>query len=63
MTAHPQGRGVTDGPYKLLDQPMGTLRRCRIIIVGCGSSGICMMHRLKTFMKNLEWICYEKNEE
>ncbi|KAJ6576901.1 cyclohexanone monooxygenase [Mycena vulgaris] len=63
MTTHPQDRGATDVPYKLLDQPMGTLRRCRIIIVGCGSSGICMMHRLKTFMKNLEWICYEKNSD
>ncbi|KAJ6538629.1 cyclohexanone monooxygenase [Mycena vulgaris] len=63
MTAHPQGRDATDVPYKLLDQPMGTLRRCRIIIVGCGSSGICMMHRLKTFMENLEWICYEKNSD
>ncbi|KAJ6503581.1 cyclohexanone monooxygenase [Mycena sanguinolenta] len=63
MAAHPQGQGATAVPYKLLDQPMGTLRRCRIIIVGCGSSGICMMHRLKTFMKNVEWICYEKNED
>ncbi len=42
---------------------MGTLRRCRVIIVGCGSSGICMMHRLKTFMTYVEWVCYEKNEE
>ncbi|KAJ7192847.1 hypothetical protein GGX14DRAFT_25596 [Mycena pura] len=63
MAAHWQGRDATDVPYKLLDQPMGTLRACRIIIVGCGSSGICMMHRLKTFMKNLEWVCYEKNED
>ncbi|KAF7346708.1 FAD/NAD(P)-binding domain-containing protein [Mycena sanguinolenta] len=63
MAAHPQRRGATDVPYQLLDQPMGTLRRCRIIIVGCGSSGICMMHRLKTFMKDVEWICYEKNED
>ncbi|KAJ6564197.1 hypothetical protein B0H19DRAFT_1219731 [Mycena capillaripes] len=63
MTAYQQDRGATEVPYKLVDQPMGTLRRCRIIIVGCGSSGICMMHRLKTFMKNVEWICYEKNED
>ena len=49
--------------YKLKDQAMGTLRPARAIIIGGGSSGICMVHRFKNFMRQLEWVVYEKNEE
>jgi hypothetical protein len=56
---------VTDAKsdYVVKEQPLGTLRRVRIITIGAGMSGINMIRTLRLNVRNFEHVVYEKNEK
>ena len=45
------------------EQPLGTLRRVRIVTIGAGLSGINMIRTLRLNISNFEHVVYEKNED
>jgi cation diffusion facilitator CzcD-associated flavoprotein CzcO len=45
------------------EEPLGTLRRVRIVTIGAGLSGINMIRTLKLNTSNFEHVVYEKNAE
>jgi len=49
--------------YVIQEQPIGTLRRIRIVTIGAGVSGINMIRTLKLNTSNFEHVVYEKNPE
>ncbi|KIW84398.1 hypothetical protein Z517_03648 [Fonsecaea pedrosoi CBS 271.37] len=49
--------------YRILEQPLGTTRRLRIITIGAGISGINMIRTLRKTMTDYEHVVYEKNPE
>ncbi|KAH0836095.1 putative dimethylaniline monooxygenase [Fonsecaea pedrosoi] len=49
--------------YHILEQPLGTTRRLRIITIGAGISGINMIRTLRKTMTDYEHVVYEKNPE
>lgn len=50
-------------PYVIKDEPIGTLRRIRIVTIGAGVSGINIIRTLKLHTSNFEHVVYEKNPE
>lgn len=50
-------------PYTVKDEPIGTLRRVRIVTIGAGVSGINMIRTLRLHTRNFEHVVYEKNSE
>lgn len=50
-------------PYVVKEEPLGTLRRVRIVTIGAGLSGINMIRTLKLNTSNFEHVVYEKNPE
>ncbi|KAH8590837.1 hypothetical protein B0O99DRAFT_654712 [Bisporella sp. PMI_857] len=50
-------------PYVIKNEPIGTLRRVRIVTIGAGVSGINMIRTLNLNTSNFEHIVYEKNSE
>lgn len=54
-----------DASYKIVERPIGTRRRIRIVCMGAGYSGLMMgmvfNQRLKD--KNAELVIYERNED
>jgi cation diffusion facilitator CzcD-associated flavoprotein CzcO len=56
---------VTDSNgYSIVEQPYGTKRHLRVILMGAGASAINFLHHLSTLPKshNLSVVCYEKND-
>ncbi|KIM98172.1 hypothetical protein OIDMADRAFT_129122 [Oidiodendron maius Zn] len=49
--------------YAVKEQPLGTLRRVRIVTIGAGMSGINIIRTLRLNTSNFEHVVYEKNEE
>lgn len=49
--------------YAVKEQPLGTLRRVRIVTIGAGLSGINIIRTLRLNTSNFEHVVYEKNEE
>jgi cation diffusion facilitator CzcD-associated flavoprotein CzcO len=45
----------------ILEKPLGTIRRLRIITIGAGASGINMIQTLRKNLTNYEHVVYEKN--
>ena len=45
----------------ILEKPLGTTRRLRIVTIGAGASGINMVQTLRKNLTNYEHIVYEKN--
>jgi cation diffusion facilitator CzcD-associated flavoprotein CzcO len=50
-------------PYKVIEQPLGTAKKIRIITIGGGASGLNMIRTLRKQITNFEHVVYEKNPE
>lgn len=51
------------GPVELLDQPLHTKRKLRLICIGAGISGIAAAYKYQKDLENVEFIIYEKNDD
>ncbi|KAH8910728.1 FAD/NAD(P)-binding domain-containing protein [Coniochaeta sp. PMI_546] len=66
---HPAGPGPTgsntshDGSYKIREEPLGSAKAIRIVLIGAGASGLNMIRTLRLGLTNYELIVYEKNED
>lgn len=49
--------------YTILEQPLGTTRRVRIVCIGAGMSGMNMIRTLRLHLTNYEHVVYEKNPQ
>ncbi|KAI9711501.1 MAG: hypothetical protein M1820_002064 [Bogoriella megaspora] len=49
--------------YKIREQPMGTKRRIRVILMGAGASSLNFFKKAEEQMENLDICCYEKNSD
>ncbi|KAK7403357.1 hypothetical protein QQX98_010878 [Neonectria punicea] len=47
--------------YQVLEEPLGSTRRIRIVGIGAGMSGINMVRTLRLHLTNYEHVVYEKN--
>ena len=47
--------------YKLIEQPYGTKRKMRVILMGAGASSLNFFKQAEEQMQNLDIACYEKN--
>ncbi|CAK7229173.1 hypothetical protein SCUCBS95973_007130 [Sporothrix curviconia] len=47
--------------YSVVEQPLGTARPLRIIVVGAGASGLNVVRNVKEHMRNVDVQVYEKN--
>ena len=67
---HPNGQSKSKGKiprlhisdnYKVIDQPIGTIRPVKIICIGAGASGVNLAYQVQRHMKKTELVVYEKN--
>jgi cation diffusion facilitator CzcD-associated flavoprotein CzcO len=49
--------------YRIREQPMGTKRRIKVILMGAGASAINFFKKAEEQMQNLDIVCYEKNQD
>jgi cation diffusion facilitator CzcD-associated flavoprotein CzcO len=49
--------------YKIREQPMGTKRRIKVIIMGAGASSLNFFKKAEEQMQNVDIVCYEKNHD
>ncbi|KAF2714425.1 FAD/NAD(P)-binding domain-containing protein [Pleomassaria siparia CBS 279.74] len=49
--------------YKIREQPMGTKRRIKIILMGAGASSLNFFKKAEEEMQNVDIVCYEKNHD
>jgi hypothetical protein len=49
--------------YRIKEQPMGTKRKVKVIIMGAGASSLNFFKKAEEEMDNLEIVCYEKNSD
>lgn len=49
--------------YQILEEPLGTKRRLKVIILGAGASGIDFFKNAEERLENVEIQCYEKNSD
>ncbi len=47
--------------YQILEEPLGTKRRIKVIVLGAGASGIDFFKNAEERLENVEIQCYEKN--
>lgn len=47
----------------IIEHLMGTKKKLRVAILGAGLSGLNFMKRAEEKLKNVEIVCYEKNED
>lgn len=54
-----------DASYKIVERPIGTRRRIRVVCMGAGYSGLMMAMVFNERMKdkNAELVIYERNED
>lgn len=54
-----------DATYKIVERPIGTRRRIRVVCMGAGYSGLMMAMVFNERMKdkNAELVIYERNED
>lgn len=54
-----------DASYKIVERPIGTRRRIRVVCMGAGYSGLMMAMVFSQRMKdkNAELVIYERNED
>jgi cation diffusion facilitator CzcD-associated flavoprotein CzcO len=60
--AKPSAAG-TNSDYVVKEEPLGTLRRVRVVTIGAGLSGINMIRTLRLNTSNFEHVVYEKNPD
>jgi cation diffusion facilitator CzcD-associated flavoprotein CzcO len=49
--------------YRIKEQPLGTKRKVKIILMGAGASSLNFFKKAEEEMENVEIICYEKNKD
>lgn len=49
--------------YQITEQPMGTKRQMKIVILGAGASGINFLKLAQDQLEDVELVCLEKNPE
>jgi cation diffusion facilitator CzcD-associated flavoprotein CzcO len=49
--------------YRIREQPMGTKRRIKVILMGAGASALNFFKKAEEEMQNLNIVCYEKNHD
>lgn len=54
--------GTAAHGYTVVEEPMGTARRLRIVVIGAGASGLNVIRNVKEHMQNVELQVYEKND-
>jgi hypothetical protein len=52
-----------DRGYRIKEQPMGTKRPMKILVLGAGASGINFLKTAAEKLENTEVVCYEKNAD
>lgn len=50
-------------PVELLDQPLHTKRKLRLICIGAGISGIAAAYKYERDLENVDLVIYEKNDK
>ncbi|KAH8886537.1 FAD/NAD(P)-binding domain-containing protein [Thozetella sp. PMI_491] len=54
---------MNDRGYTIKEEPMGTKRPMKVILLGAGASGIDFLKRAKDKLENVDVACYEKNDD
>jgi hypothetical protein len=49
--------------YKIREQPYGTKRNVRIVLMGAGASSLNFFKKSEDEMQNVDIVCYEKNND
>lgn len=49
--------------YTIREQPMGTKRPVRVILMGAGASSLNFFYQAERHMTDLKITCYEKNHD
>lgn len=49
--------------YRILEQPLGTKRKVKVILMGAGASTLNFLKKAEEEMTNVEIVCYEKNHD
>jgi hypothetical protein len=49
--------------YCIWEQPMGTKRKVKVILMGAGASSLNFFKKAEEEMENLDMVCYEKNSD
>lgn len=49
--------------YHIREQPMGTKKRVKVILMGAGASSLNFFKKAEEEMENLDIVCYEKNAD
>lgn len=47
--------------YRIKEQPMGTKKKVKVILMGAGASSLNFFKKAEEEMENMEMVCYEKN--
>ena len=58
------GQDVADSEaYRITENPLGTKRKVKVIILGAGCSAINFFKRAEEVLENVEIVSYEKNHD
>lgn len=49
--------------YRIKEEPMGTKRPMRILVLGAGASGINFLKTAADKLQNVQLVCYDKNHD
>ncbi|EKG15124.1 Flavin-containing monooxygenase-like protein [Macrophomina phaseolina MS6] len=49
--------------YRILEQPMGTKRPVKVILMGAGASSLNFFKKAEEELEKVEMVCYEKNSD
>ncbi|OBT97370.1 hypothetical protein VE01_04370 [Pseudogymnoascus verrucosus] len=50
-------------PYTIREQPFGTKKHMRVVIMGAGISGLNLFKLAEDKLENVDIVCYEKNDD
>lgn len=54
---------TNDRGYSIREEPMGSLKPMRIVVLGAGAGGINFCKTARDKLQNVEVVCYEKSPE
>ncbi|KAL1865924.1 hypothetical protein VTK73DRAFT_5008 [Phialemonium thermophilum] len=54
---------TNENGYTIREQPMGTKRPMKVVVLGAGASGINFLKMAADKLENVELVCYEKNSD
>lgn len=49
--------------YRIREEPYGTKRKVRVVLMGAGASSLNFFKKVEEEMQNVEVVCYEKNKD